>query len=103
MRALDEALEDDARTITQEIIERNALSAVKCESIAQEAVEGESRLTNQGNAFTRLLRLLGFTDSSPEINNSATQDQSPNEGKTVPRLPRPVGRRSPRRDPVGRK
>jgi hypothetical protein len=102
MRALDEALEEDARTISQERMERNALSAVKCESIAQEMLEGESRLSNQGSASARLLRLLGFTDGATEI-NSPDQDRSTNEAKVIPKLPRPVGRRSPHRDPVGRK
>jgi hypothetical protein len=101
---LHDALEERSRTITLDMLEHNALSVEQCESIAYESVEGEARLSNGGGASRRLLQLLGFSDAVskrlPAVNQEAEDKKSV---KSTPKLPRPVGRRAPRRDPLGRK
>lgn len=106
-RALYEALETDARSITVKMLERHALSADQCETLATEAVEGEARLSHGGGTPARLLRLLGLDKGrvrSTQIPVEARTQESLLETsvKLKPRLPRPVGRRKPRRDSVGK-
>ena len=98
---LNEALEEKASTITLEMLERTALSIDQCETIAYEAVEGERRLSKREGPSARLLQLLGMTDR--EITKSASTDEENKKKKSAkPRLPRPVGRRAPHRDKIGR-
>ena len=104
MRALEELLEENARTLTLKMLERNALGVDQCETIAAEAIEGEGRVSYRGKSSARLMQMLGFTKTSASSLASATRnaDNSSAPGvKIIPSLPSAVGRRKPRRDPVG--
>ena len=108
MRALDDALAENARTITFKTLERHALSVDQRETIAAEALEGEARLTKDSRTSARLMQILGFTKASaPRITPAAPaktdQKHDALSVKVNPRLPQPVGRRKPRRDAVGAK
>jgi hypothetical protein len=106
-RALDEALDENARTINIKMLERHALSSDQCETIAIEALEGESRLESRRGTSTRLLQLLGFKKITNPLGQSQVGSVGTTEGsllqsdaKAAPRLSRAVGRRKPKRDPV---
>jgi energy-coupling factor transporter ATP-binding protein EcfA2 len=104
-RSLEDALSEDARTISIKTLERNALSVEKCEAIATEALDGETRLSRRAGASSRLMRMLGFTSGRSSNGQSdiklsvESADKKPSQSNL--RLPRPVGQRNPTRDRVG--
>ena len=106
-RTLDEALDENARTINIKMLERHALSSDQCETIAIEALEGEARLESRRGTSTRLLQLLGFKKITNPLGQSQVGSAGITEGsllqpdaKAASRLSRAVGRRKPKRDPV---
>jgi energy-coupling factor transporter ATP-binding protein EcfA2 len=91
-RALIAALKEGCATMSLRHLEATALTASQCEKIAVEAHEGESQLSSADAVQSRLRALLGLPD-----NPGASQ------GQQIPRriTHKQVGRRNPKRDPVG--
>lgn len=91
-RALIATLKESCATMTLRHLESTALSAAQCEKIAVEAHEGESQLFSAEHGKSRLRGLLGLPDQP-----GASPAQQP-----LRRITRQqVGRRKPKRDPVG--
>lgn len=105
-RALEEAVSENASSITVDILERNALTLDQCETIAAEALEGERRMLRRRGASTRLVQMLGFTKVPQPAKNlketPALETREYEFSAANPRLPIPVGRRKPTRDKAGR-
>jgi hypothetical protein len=102
-RALAEALEDGGKRLTQRHCARYALSISQCEKMLSDAKEGEMILAESDESYRRLRVRLGFesetvTDDSTEKADSLNHKAS--ESDTSKRRGR-VGRRRPKRDPVG--
>jgi hypothetical protein len=99
-------LAEKAQTINIKILERNALSVERCESIATEALDGEERLSKRATSSSRLMRMLGFTSGKTKAERSnydSSIESKENDSYNLnPRLPRPVGLRNPKRDKVGK-
>jgi hypothetical protein len=104
-RSLEDALAEDARTISIKTLERTALSVENCEAIATEALDGEARLSRRAGASSRLMRMLGFTSGRSSNGQSditlSVESADKKTSQSNPRLPRPVGQRNPTRDKVG--
>lgn len=91
-RALIATLQESCTTMALRHLEATALTAAQCEKIAIEAHEGETQLSSSDHVQSRLRGVLGLPD-----NSGAFQAQQP-----LPRIARKsVGRRKPKRDPVG--
>jgi len=86
-RALAAALEDGQETLTQTVLERQALPTRKLLRMAREIREGEETLTANSRAQTELRSLLGMSIESAEQHNPPSR--------------RKVGKRNPVRDVVG--
>lgn len=86
-RALATALDDGQQTLTNTVLERQALPTRKLLRMAREIREGEETLTASSRAQTELQALLGMSTESAE--------QPPTFSR------RKVGKRNPVRDPVG--
>jgi hypothetical protein len=86
-RALATALEDGQETLTQTVLERQALPTRKLLRMAREIREGEETLTPNGRSQTELRSLLGMSIDSAVQQNLGS--------------PRKVGKRKPVRDQVG--
>lgn len=104
-RSLEDALSENAKTITIKILQRNALTVDQCEVIAAEALDGEERLSQRGVTSSRLMQMLGFKTGHKGQSSTVLGDKSIEKNSTTktPRLPRAVGLRSPRRDKVNLK
>lgn len=103
-RALAEAIERNASTLTRADLERHAWSADQCERMAKDALEGEAVLAHKPDAVVHLKRLLGLdtpkvqastSEKPPQI--SAIEGAKWNQGNRRVR----VGSRRPVRDVVG--
>ncbi len=86
-RALATALEEGQETLTQTVLERQALPTRKLLRMAREIREGEETLTANGHSQTELRSLLGMSIDSAEQQNPGSL--------------RKVGKRKPVRDQVG--
>ncbi len=86
-RALATALEEGQETLTQTVLERQALPTRKLLRMAREIREGEETLTANGHSRTELRSLLGMSIDSAEQQNPGSL--------------RKVGKRKPVRDQVG--
>lgn len=86
-RALAIVLEDGQKTLTQTILERQALPTRKLLRMAREIREGEETLTANSRAQTELRSLLGMSVESAKQHTSGSS--------------RKVGKRNPVRDLVG--
>jgi hypothetical protein len=89
-RALIAALGEGCKTLTARHLETTALSAARCEKIALEAQEGERQLLLADQARPRLRELLGLEGTAAGT-----------AARRTPHLPRRVGQRKPKRDPIG--
>ena len=100
-RALAEALEQGAPTLTRADLERHAWSLDQCEKMAQDALDGESVLNEVSDAAERLRSLLGL-GTTPGVE---TRTVPRTLAASVPRRRNPasrrVGSRKPVRDAVG--
>ncbi len=86
-RALAVAIEDGQGTLTQTVLERQALPTRKLLRMAREIREGEEALVANSRTQTELRSLLGMSTESIEQNASGSS--------------RKVGKRNPVRDLVG--
>ncbi len=105
-RALAEALERGAPTLTRADLERHAWSLDQCEKMAQDALDGESVLTEVPEAAERLCNLLGLGTKPAVETRTSTGTALGTPATSVPDRPRNpasrrVGSRKPVRDAVG--
>jgi DNA polymerase III delta prime subunit len=101
-RALAEALEQGAPTLSRTDLERHAWSLDQCEKMAQDALDGESVLNEAPDAAERLRSLLGLC-TKPGVETRAvlrTPVASVPDRRQNP-ASRRVGSRKPARDAVG--
>jgi energy-coupling factor transporter ATP-binding protein EcfA2 len=91
-RALIATLKEGCATMALRHLEATALTASQCEKIAVEAHEGETQLSSVDGVQSRLRVLLGL----PDHPGASQREQSPR--RTTHKQ---VGRRNPKRDPVG--
>lgn len=101
MRALITTIRSGGVELTQRVLEKSALSASQCEKILAEARDGELRLADNGDAQTRLRRLLKLDAVPPpatrEAHGKPAAIASPRTSNRKP------GMRGPKRDPVGKR
>ncbi|MCI0421842.1 MAG: ATP-binding protein [Acidobacteria bacterium] len=105
LRALSEALEKGASTLTRADLERHSWSLDQCEKMTQEILEGESVLAEKPDANARLRRLLGL-DTQPSSGgetpaNALSRNSPPVNGRPKYQGMRRVGVRRPVRDAIG--
>lgn len=105
-RGLAAALEEGATTLTRKHLEQHSWSMDQCEKMAQEALEGESALTEKKEARTRLLTLLGLDPNRgsagttvPDIAAKVRETTTPQRRKWHRRGR--IGHRGPVRDQIG--
>lgn len=100
-KALDEALETGAKTITPAILEHHALDPARCDQMITDIEEGEQLLTHDPAADERLLTRLGL--SSRRTGTKKKQEEgegnAPKEASGSQHNAH-IGQRSPNRDPV---
>ncbi len=105
-RGLAAALEEGAATLTHKHLEKYSWSMDQCQKMVQEALEGESALTEKKEARLRLLALLGL-DSKPRLADAIIPGTTTKvRGMSAPlpggrRRRGRVGERSPVRDEIG--
>jgi hypothetical protein len=101
-KALDEALETGANTITPALLEHHALDPTRCDQMITDIEEGEQLLTHDPAADERLLMRLGLSGrragtkkKQEESSTEAHQQASGRKSNTH------IGQRNPKkRDPV---
>jgi hypothetical protein len=94
-RALAEAMETGAKTISRSLLEQHALSVDRCDQMVTEAVAGETALTEDDNAAYRLRVRLGLEQGPAQQHGQAKA-----QGSSRTRPSQGVGQRKPQRDPV---
>jgi AAA domain len=101
-KALDEALETGAKTITPAELAQHAVSVERCDQMITDSEEGEKLLAHDAKADERLLIRLGLKQRRGIRTNSESQEGNTTESNgTTPRsLDSRVGQRAPSRDPV---
>jgi hypothetical protein len=100
-KALDEALETGAKTITPDLLERHALDPARCDQMITDIEEGEQLLTHDPAADERLLIRLGLAGrrTGTKMKQEAGEDKVTKEASGSHRRAH-IGQRSPNRDPV---
>jgi hypothetical protein len=102
-RALAEALEEGGKRLTQKHYAKYALSISQCEKMLSDAKEGEMILTESDQSQRRYKARLGLkseTDTHDSTEEPDLANHQTSETNTSKRRKR-VGRRKPKRDPVG--
>lgn len=96
-RALAEALDRDAPTLTRADLERHAWSLDQCHKMAKDALEGEAIFTERPEAIAHLKKLLGLGQKPCQqtVNLATAQPRIDN------RRSRRVGSRKAVRDAIG--
>lgn len=91
-RALKDALDEDANTVTLKHLERRAWSVAQCQRMFKEIIEGERQLTETQSDIQNLRNSLGLGDESiiPDEKSKNTTTKR-----------KKVGQRKPKRDSVG--
>ncbi|MBG1243167.1 ATP-binding protein [Nostoc sp. NZL] len=92
MRVLDDALDRQATTITLKDLQKRALSVAQCQKMFKEIQEGERQLSETEADVQNLRSLLGLG-----MKPTGLSEETP---KTT-RPPGKVGKRKPKRDPIG--
>lgn len=95
-RALAEALDRAAPTLTRTDLERHALSVDQCEKMAKETLEGEAILTERPDAIVRLKKLLSLGEKPCHHAVAPAAIQS-----SVKKHKSRIGLRNPARDTIG--
>ncbi len=99
MKALGEALETGAKTISPTLLARHAPSPARCDQMITEIEEGEGYFKHDDEAEDRLRARLGL---SPRRKSTTSTSDSQGEEKPNATAPstRPVGQRLPTHDPL---
>ncbi|MFM2312472.1 MAG: hypothetical protein RLZZ04_1748, partial [Cyanobacteriota bacterium] len=93
-RTLRDALEEEARTITDKHLKRRAWSVSQCKRMLQEIEEGESQLEETEQDVSDLRKALGL---DPDLITKTSKNLSKPKKKGSQR----VGQRKPKRDSIG--
>jgi hypothetical protein len=100
-KALDEALETKAKTITPEILEHHAVDPARCDQMITDIEEGEQLLTHDPTADERLLIRLGLSGRRTGTKKKQEEGEDKEaKGTSGRKQTTPVGQRGPNRDPV---
>lgn len=91
-RALKDALDREATTITLKDLQKRAWSVAQCQRMFKEIQEGERQLSETETDVQNLRSALGL---------GATTIAQPEETPNNTRPPGKVGKRNPKRDPIG--
>jgi hypothetical protein len=94
-RALKDALDEDAPTVTTKHLKSRAWSVFQCRGMLKEIAEGEKQLLEVESDVKSLRMSLGLDT----LGESSVDD--PTVPKTDSRSNQRVGQRKPKRDPVG--
>jgi flagellar biosynthesis GTPase FlhF len=103
VQALDLALEEKATTLTLSHLEQTAKLTSECIEMAEDAIEGEERLTDSKDSQRQLRELLNGEKQKPQgsqTNSGKDDKQENNAGKSKSSSRQRVGQRNPKRDPV---
>ncbi|MEH1996047.1 ATP-binding protein [Nostoc sp.] len=92
IRVLDDALDRQATTITVKDLQKRALSVAQCQKMFKEIQEGERQLSETEADVQNLRSALGL-GAKPIV--------LPEETPKTTRPPGKVGKRKPKRDPIG--
>ncbi len=100
-KALDEALETGAKTITPALLEHHAVDPARCDQMITDIEEGEQLLTHDPAADERLLIRLGLAGrrTGTKKKQEASEAKEP-KGTSGRKSNTHIGQRSPNRDPV---
>jgi hypothetical protein len=99
-RALAAGLSEKRPQVTIKHLEQQALSFSDCQKIITEILEGEALLAESERTRKRLRRLLSLEEVKASA-GATTSDGQPATTSKKGRPPQSVGKRNPRRDPVG--
>lgn len=91
-RALKDALDEEANTVTLKHLERRAWSVAQCQRMFKEILEGERQLTETQSDIKSLRASLGFGEEAFPPDEKL---------KTNTRKGKKVGQRKPKRDSIG--
>ncbi|WP_292730020.1 hypothetical protein [Nostoc sp. JL31] len=91
-RALKDALDRDATTVTLKDLQKRAWSVAQCQRMFKEIQEGERQLSETETEVQNLRSALGL---------GAKTIAQPEEAPKNTRPPGKVGKRNPKRDPIG--
>ena len=94
-RALKDALDENAPTVTAKHLQNRSWSAVQCRGMLKEISEGEKQLLEVESDVRSLRMALGLDA------DGNSQAHEPNSPKSPGNSNRKVGQRKPKRDPVG--
>jgi hypothetical protein len=103
VQALDLALEEKPTTLTLSHLEQTAKLTSECIEMAEDAIEGEERLTDSKDSQRQLRELLNGEKQKPQgdqTNSGKDDKQENNAGKSKSSSRQRVGQRNPKRDPV---
>lgn len=92
VRALKDALDREATTVTLKDLEKRAWSVAQCRRMFQEIQEGERQLSETATDVQNLRSALGLESKTIVLPEEAPKTIRP-QGK--------VGKRKPKRDPIG--
>ncbi|MDZ7953291.1 ATP-binding protein [Nostoc sp. DedQUE09] len=103
-RALKVSLDEGAKTLTLKHLKQRAWSVAQLQTMLKEIQEGEKQLTEGAEKHKQLYQSLGLTEELPiELNNSLSNNANDLQEKVSksPGRKKNVGKRNPKRDPVG--
>lgn len=92
-RALKDALDEDATTVTLKHLQRRAWSVAQCQRMLKEIQEGERQLTETQADIQNLRSALGIENNNQILNDGIS--------KPPIKKGRKVGKRNPKRDSIG--
>jgi hypothetical protein len=94
-QALAAALADDASTLTRAMLDRWAIPLPSLMRMAREIADGEAMLHDRADQAGNLRTVLGMDGATAPSSRTTTASRGSKRPK------RPVGQRTPTRDPVG--
>ncbi|GAC1394186.1 MAG: ATP-binding protein [Ktedonobacteraceae bacterium] len=100
LKALTEALEKSAKTISPEILAHHAPSLAFREQMMTEIEEGEKGFSYDEAAEDELRKRMGLPMRHKPKEEGTTEDQTNEEQKTAKKRTSAVGQRNPSHDPV---
>jgi energy-coupling factor transporter ATP-binding protein EcfA2 len=99
MKALGEALEAGAKTISPTLLAHHAPSPARCDQMITEIEEGEGYFKHDDEAEDRLRARLGLSPRRKNTTSTPDRQGEEKQNATAPSA-RPVGQRLPTHDPL---